>query len=514
MALAGRYTFIKILGSGAFGVTHLAFDNIRKENVAIKKIDLSKSQLKDVESEIENLKALSESPVCNKYIACLYDYFQISEQGSSAYYIVSEYIDGGDLYSYLGQKGGTFTPEQLWEIFYELVQGLLFIHQSGYAHRDIKLENVMINSSGQIKYIDFGFACVQACKVKYCMLCNGRVGTITYMPPEFFNSSHNSGLESAKRHDIWSLGILLYLLANNGLLPFDDLQNAQALMKVIQTAPKYPSAYKLDPEINLFVDSFLINNPAARPSILAQDYDLKNILLNKGLDFSGNNIIINSNSNNNSYIQLNSNNSSNLSSYKSANSSSRSYGNSPNISYNNSSRPPSLNFGSEFSNNSSRYPSRSSNNNNRKSGSKYVNNIEDSKSESRNYSSLNFGSEYLKEIRESSWDRYIGDDSSSSSPNRSRSSKVSIREPYIPSSPTRSRSVNLSIREPYVPSSPNRSRSVSLSTKKSPEFILKPYIPLSSNISRSTKLVPETCTPLLQNVSSEFVLKPYIPKYN
>lgn len=97
-------------------------------------------------------------------------------------------------------------------IFKQIVEGINYLHLNNFVHRDIKLENILINKKNKdVKIIDFGFSvCVQADK-KLCMFC----GTPSYMAPEIVSKQEYNG----KYVDVWALGILLYTMLC-GKFPF------------------------------------------------------------------------------------------------------------------------------------------------------------------------------------------------------------------------------------------------------------------------------------------------------
>lgn len=97
-------------------------------------------------------------------------------------------------------------------IFKQVVEGINYLHLNNFVHRDIKLENILINKKNrEIKIIDFGFSvCVKADK-KLCMFC----GTPSYMAPEIVSKQEYNG----KYVDVWALGILLYTMLC-GKFPF------------------------------------------------------------------------------------------------------------------------------------------------------------------------------------------------------------------------------------------------------------------------------------------------------
>ena len=285
------------LGRGAFGVTYKGYNKLVNKEVAIKTIDVNKSveknvKLDDIESEVDILMTLSSYPDCYKYIACYYDSFRDHFNGADTIFIVSEFVDGLSLDAYLktaslraeeDEDEDVFDTDELVDLFSQLTSGINHIHTLGFAHRDLKPDNILITKDGVIKIIDFGLSCLKKCDVSACFdTCKGTAGTLMYMSPEYVTRTQQQTLDGAKANDIWSLGVVMYNLANGyDQFPFDIYNsrtgrdydyNEQA--EQIKKAPKYDSQHS-DPNINTIVDALLINKWINRPNI-SQVIDILN----------------------------------------------------------------------------------------------------------------------------------------------------------------------------------------------------------------------------------------------
>jgi serine/threonine protein kinase len=115
------------------------------------------------------------------------------------------------LSTFAREQGGTGRlPEDIcYKIFAQIVAGVDFMHQLNFAHRDLKMTNILIDNNLVVKIIDFGFACNSG-KIQnmYC-------GTPSYMPPEIVQRSSYL----SKPVDVWTLGCVLYKLVT-GEYPF------------------------------------------------------------------------------------------------------------------------------------------------------------------------------------------------------------------------------------------------------------------------------------------------------
>ena len=204
-----------------------------------------------IRSEIRILKLLDDG---SENIIKYYDHeIYENNNGHNIYDIHLEYCNGGDLYSYLKggdsilekrNKWGGFSKRFLYEFINQISNGLKFIHDSNLIHRDIKLQNILINFNLEkynviFKISDLGFACYDVTKLqlikhnidieketdylvsKYYKIC----GTPYYMAPEILlgkNKIENASINYINydyRIDIWSFGISIYQLIWNKL-PF------------------------------------------------------------------------------------------------------------------------------------------------------------------------------------------------------------------------------------------------------------------------------------------------------
>jgi serine/threonine protein kinase len=100
------------------------------------------------------------------------------------------------------KKDGKLEEAEVKPLFKQVIQAISYCHSHDIAHRDIKLENILITNKKRIKLIDFGFSI----KLKHKNRLNLFCGTPSYMPPEIVSKVSYYG----KPADIWELGILLY----------------------------------------------------------------------------------------------------------------------------------------------------------------------------------------------------------------------------------------------------------------------------------------------------------------
>ena len=206
------YEMLDDLGEGIFGSVKLGVEKKTKERVAIKIIKKNKTKQSDIElvrTEIDVMKLCHHPNVVH-----LLDHFENAEY----IFIVMEYIRGGRLTDYMKEKKFNFTEKRAAEIIYQISQGVKYLHKYGIIHRDLKPDNIMLTEAsdkGQIKIMDFGLSKILGKKEK----AMDGFGTLTFVSPEvLIRKPYN------KEIDIWSIGVILYLLLS-GDLPFDDAED-------------------------------------------------------------------------------------------------------------------------------------------------------------------------------------------------------------------------------------------------------------------------------------------------
>ncbi|KAK5138384.1 hypothetical protein LTR08_003445 [Meristemomyces frigidus] len=203
------------LGKGASGAVYRALNWSTGETVAIKQVsiaNLNKPELNVIMQEIDLLKNLHH-PNIVKYHGFV--------NSPDALYIILEYCENGSLHS-ICKNFGKF-PENLVSLYTaQVLQGLLFLHDQGVIHRDIKGANILTTKDGLVKLADFGVA------TKQQGLSDGSVvGTPYWMAPEVIELS---GASTAS--DIWSLGCTVIELLD-GKPPYHQFAPMPALFRIV-----------------------------------------------------------------------------------------------------------------------------------------------------------------------------------------------------------------------------------------------------------------------------------------
>ena len=216
----GNYIIGCELGSGAFGKVVLATHILTNEKVAIKildKIILSETpeDLELVYQEISILKIVK-----HKNIAQLYEILETPKH----IFIIIEYCEGKDLMDYILTKSKLTEIESL-KIFQQLINTLLYLHSQNITHRDIKIDNMLLDKNKNLKLVDFGLSTYYSDD----KLLNQPCGTVVYAAPEVLEGKEYHGMLA----DVWSSGIVLYGMLS-GFLPFcdnDDEINKKNVLK-------------------------------------------------------------------------------------------------------------------------------------------------------------------------------------------------------------------------------------------------------------------------------------------
>lgn len=164
---------------------------------------------------------------------------------------------GEELYDYL-LRHGKLPVDKVQKSFTQLVGAVAYVHKQNCVHRDLKLENILLDKNENVKLLDFGFAREYEGKTNYLQtFC----GTICYSAPEMLKGEKYAG----EKVDVWSLGIILYALLC-GELPFDDDDDDTTRRKILSEEPNYPDHIPLD-ALSL-LKQLLSKRPFPRPSLI------------------------------------------------------------------------------------------------------------------------------------------------------------------------------------------------------------------------------------------------------
>lgn len=216
--LGERYLLVKKIGKGATSTVYLGYDKLEKNNELFAfKILRNSSTLSENETfknEAKTLSLIENANIVHFYESGTSLLSKTNGKKKEVSYIKTEYLEHGDLFDfvYYPKKG---LGENLGRIvLYSIINGLEAVHCSGFIHRDLKAENIMVNSSFNIKIADFGFSTriegPNNCGKHYAYL-----GTPSYAAPELLSKIPYYGV----CNDIFSLGIIMFVVVT-GSMPF------------------------------------------------------------------------------------------------------------------------------------------------------------------------------------------------------------------------------------------------------------------------------------------------------
>ena len=205
------YKYGRLIGQGAFGKVNLGLNILTGRIVAVKSFNKSNSELtgenmKKIKYETDLMKKLNH-PNITKILEMFED--------EKYFLIIMEYINGGNLFSFV-KKRRKLSEKTAKFLFRQIILGIKYIHEQNIVHRDIKLENLLIDLNNNVKICDFGIGRKVASKSQ---LLYDQCGTLMYMAPEILLSTKEKGYEGFPV-DIWSSGISLYIMLS-GTLPFN-----------------------------------------------------------------------------------------------------------------------------------------------------------------------------------------------------------------------------------------------------------------------------------------------------
>ncbi|XP_065681888.1 uncharacterized protein LOC100207375 isoform X1 [Hydra vulgaris] len=245
-----NYEKIRILGRGAYGTAVLYRKKDDDSLVVLKEISLLELNVIERNAAMNEVKVLGM--LSHPNIISYYDSFD--EDGTL--WIEMEYADGGTLADYLSKQENDMDERDILIIFSQMVSAIKYCHDHCILHRDLKTQNIFLTQEGKVKLGDFGIAKI----INTHNMGNFTVvGTPYYISPEMCE-----GLAYDKKSDLWSLGCILYEMAN--LTKTFDGTNLPALITKIVSGTFAPIKETYSPEFRMLVHDILKKNPNLRPS--------------------------------------------------------------------------------------------------------------------------------------------------------------------------------------------------------------------------------------------------------
>ncbi|KAF9483696.1 Pkinase-domain-containing protein [Pholiota conissans] len=269
--ILGDYTLSKTLGAGSMGKVKLATHNITGEKLAVKILprihpnpppqtngtsanndSATRQASRDASKEIRTLREAALSMLLYHPYICGMREMIIHQHH---YYMVFEYVNGGQMLDYIISHG-RLRERVARKFARQIGSALEYCHLNNVVHRDLKIENILISQTGNIKIIDFGLSNLYDPIAHLATFC----GSLYFAAPELLNARVYTGPEV----DVWSFGVVLYVLVC-GKVPFDDQSMPALHAKIKRGLVEYP--VWLSAECKHLLSRMLVTNPANRASL-------------------------------------------------------------------------------------------------------------------------------------------------------------------------------------------------------------------------------------------------------
>ena len=278
------YKIIKLIGKGSFGEVYKVSKDDKFYALKMYKIsnEMNNSNSLTKKEKNENLKSIENeikilSQLNNLFIVKLYEVFSINlneevynikdeNNDDQIICLILELCENGDLNDKIKekkQKNETFAEKEILHYFYEILQGLYYLHKNRVLHRDLKTLNIFLTKDNHIKIGDFG---VSKKLINNNIYAYTFVGTPYYLSPEI---CQNKAYD--EKSDVWSLGVIIYELITLNK-PFDSQSQMGLFMKILKGKPapiintiKHSYSQKL---INMVIENLLDKDPLTRYGIL------------------------------------------------------------------------------------------------------------------------------------------------------------------------------------------------------------------------------------------------------
>src|SRR6266508_734044 len=258
-AVAGRYSLERELGRGGMGVVYLAREVRLDRPVATKLLPPSKASDPKLRERFLR-EARTAAKLSHPNVIPIH---AVEEIGEFVFFAMA-YIEGETLTERVRRRG-PMAPSEAARVLRDVAWALAYAHGQGVIHRDVKPDNILLESTGRVLVADFGIASV----VTGAGALTGGAGEVVGTP-EFMSPAQALGEAVDARSDLYSLGIVGYF-ASSGSLPFEAPKATDVLAKqVTEPAPPVSSAAPGVPRrVAQAIDRCLAKDPAERPESTA-----------------------------------------------------------------------------------------------------------------------------------------------------------------------------------------------------------------------------------------------------
>ncbi|KAK2827881.1 hypothetical protein FQN49_007247 [Arthroderma sp. PD_2] len=255
---SGQWALGKTIGAGSMGKVKLAKNLETGEQVAVKIIprhtndeqrSTRENERADRSKEIRTAREAAIVTLLNHpYVCGMRDVVRTNYH----WYMLFEYVNGGQMLDYIISHG-KLKEKQARKFARQIASALDYCHRNNIVHRDLKIENILISKTGDIKIIDFGLSNLFSPKGQLKTFC----GSLYFAAPELLQARQYTGPEV----DVWSFGIVLYVLVC-GKVPFDDQSMPQLHAKIKKGVVEYPPG--LSSDCRHIISRMLVTDPKQR----------------------------------------------------------------------------------------------------------------------------------------------------------------------------------------------------------------------------------------------------------
>ncbi|KAI0968164.1 hypothetical protein F4678DRAFT_204572 [Xylaria arbuscula] len=259
---SGKWTLGKTIGAGSMGKVKLARREDGAEQVACKIIPRGSTEdghhsraEKERADQSKEIRTAREAAIVtllqHPHICGLRDVVRTNYH----WYMLFEYVNGGQMLDYIISHG-KLKEKQARKFSRQIASALDYCHRNSIVHRDLKIENILISKTGDIKIIDFGLSNLFSPRGHLKTFC----GSLYFAAPELLQARAYTGPEV----DVWSFGIVLYVLVC-GKVPFDDQSMPALHAKIKKGVVDYPSW--LSNECRHLLSRMLVTDPRQRATM-------------------------------------------------------------------------------------------------------------------------------------------------------------------------------------------------------------------------------------------------------
>ncbi|KZF26367.1 Pkinase-domain-containing protein [Xylona heveae TC161] len=260
-AQTGQWALGKTIGAGSMGKVKLARNMETGEQVAIKIVprqsteDHHSTRDRERADHSKEIRTAREAAIVtllhHPYICGMRDVVRTNYH----WYMLFEFVNGGQMLDYIISHG-RLKEKQARKFGRQIASALDYCHRNSIVHRDLKIENILISKTGDIKIIDFGLSNLFSPRNHLKTFC----GSLYFAAPELLQARQYVGPEV----DVWSFGIVLYVLVC-GKVPFDDQSMPQLHAKIKRGVVDYPAW--LSTECRNLISRMLVTDPRQRASL-------------------------------------------------------------------------------------------------------------------------------------------------------------------------------------------------------------------------------------------------------